>query len=47
VKKIEAIIRPSKVGEVCAVLERVGHSGVMISEIEGHGKQHGVEQMKR
>jgi nitrogen regulatory protein P-II 1 len=42
-KRIEAIIRPGKVGEVCAALERIGHPGMMISEIEGHGKQKGVE----
>jgi nitrogen regulatory protein P-II 1 len=43
-KKIEAIIRPTKVGDVCAALEKVGHPGIMITEIEGHGKQKGVEQ---
>ena len=43
-KKIEAIIRPAKVGDVCAALERVGHPGIMITEIEGHGKQKGIEQ---
>jgi nitrogen regulatory protein P-II 1 len=46
-KRIEAIIRPAKVGEVCAALEKVGHPGVMISEIEGHGNQKGVEQSVR
>ncbi len=46
-KKIEAIIRPSKVGEVIAVLAKVGHPGVMITEIEGHGAQAGVEAMVR
>lgn len=43
-KKIEAIIRPAKVGEVCAALEKSGHPGIMITEIEGHGKQKGIEQ---
>jgi nitrogen regulatory protein P-II 1 len=43
-KKIEAIIRPAKVGDVCAALEKIGHPGIMISEIEGHGKQKGIEQ---
>ena len=43
-KKIEAIVRPEKVGVICDVLERVGHPGVMISEIEGHGKQKGLER---
>lgn len=43
-KKIEAVIRPAKVGDVCAVLEKIGHPGIMITEIEGHGKQKGIEQ---
>lgn len=43
-KKIEAIIRPAKVGDVCAALEKTGHPGIMITEIEGHGKQKGTEQ---
>ena len=44
-KKIEAIIRPTKLGDVCAALEKVGHPGLMITEIEGHGKQKGIEFM--
>ena len=43
-KKIEAVIRPAKVGDVCAALEKIGHPGIMITEIEGHGKQKGIEQ---
>ena len=43
-KKIEAIVRPGQVGDVCAVLEKIGHPGIMITEIEGHGKQKGIEQ---
>ncbi len=43
-KKIEAIIRPTKVGDVCDALNKVGHPGIMITEIEGHGKQKGIEQ---
>jgi nitrogen regulatory protein P-II 1 len=43
-KKIEAIIRPAKVGDVCAALEKIGHPGIMVTEIEGHGKQKGIEQ---
>ena len=41
-KRIEAIIRPTKVSEVCAALEKVGHPGITISEIEGHGNQKGL-----
>lgn len=43
-KKIEAIIRPAKVGDVCTALEKIGHPGIMITEIEGHGRQKGIEQ---
>ena len=43
-KKIEAIIRPARVGDVCAALARIGHPGIMITEIEGHGRQCGIEQ---
>jgi nitrogen regulatory protein P-II 1 len=46
-KRIEAIVRPGKVGDVCEALERVGHHGVMITEIEGHGNQKGLEQKVR
>ena len=46
-KKIEAIIRPAKVGDVCAALDRAGHPGIMITEIEGHGKQKGIESIVR
>ena len=41
-KRIEAIIRPAKVNEVCAALDKVGHPGVTISEIKGHGRQKGT-----
>ena len=46
-KKIEAIIRPEKLEHVRQALEKVGCSGLMISEIEGHGKQKGVVQQWR
>lgn len=46
-KKIEAVIRPTKVGDVCTALDKIGHPGMMITEIEGHGKQKGVEQQFR
>jgi nitrogen regulatory protein P-II 1 len=41
-KRIEAIIRPDKVSAVFNALKKLGHPGVMISEIEGHGNQEGV-----
>ncbi len=46
-KKIEAIIRPEKLEDVRRALEKVGCSGLMISEIEGHGKQKGIVQQWR
>ena|SRR3989338_2637071 len=46
-KKIEAIIRPEKLEDVRRALELVGCSGLMITEIEGHGKQKGITQQWR
>lgn len=46
-KKIEAVIRPSKVVDVCKALNKVGHPGLMITEIEGHGKQKGMTKTLR
>lgn len=46
-KKIEAIIRPEKLEAVRRALETVGYTGLMISEIEGHGKQKGTVQQWR
>ena len=46
-KKIEAIIRPGKVGDVCGALDKVGHPGMMITEIEGHGVQNGMTKILR
>ena len=38
-KKIEAIIRPEKLGDVKRVLEETGYPGMTISEVRGHGMQ--------
>ena len=46
-KKIEAIIRPIKLEAVCDAFEKVGYPGMMITEIEGHGKQKGLVQQWR
>ena len=46
-KKIEAIIRPEKFSSVRSALEKTGHGGIMITEIEGHGKQKGITQQWR
>lgn len=42
-KRIEAIIRPEKVAGVFDALKKVGHPGVMVSEVEGHGNQEGLD----
>lgn len=46
-KKIEVIIRPEKLESVRRALGQVGCAGLMISEIEGHGKQKGIVQQWR
>ncbi|MFA5092473.1 MAG: P-II family nitrogen regulator [Candidatus Omnitrophota bacterium] len=46
-KKIEAIVRSESVDEVRQALTGAGVNGLMISEIEGHGKQNGVVQLWR
>jgi nitrogen regulatory protein P-II 1 len=46
-KKIEAIIRPESIDAVRSALSEAGVTGLMISEIEGHGKQKGVVQQWR
>ena len=46
-KRIEAIVRPEKVKDVLAGISEVGYSGIMITEIQGHGKQKGLVQQWR
>ncbi len=43
-KKIEAVIRPTKAGDVYTALGGTNCPGLMMTEIEGHGRQQGVEQ---
>ncbi len=46
-KEIRAIIRPEKLEEVLEALEKVGHPGVTVYQVEGHGRQAGlVEQFR-
>ena len=47
IKRVEAIIRPGKLEPLRLHLEEIGYPGMMITEIEGHGKQRGVEQQFR
>ncbi|OGW78282.1 MAG: transcriptional regulator, partial [Omnitrophica bacterium GWA2_52_8] len=46
-KKIEAIVRPEKLEFVRKSLEAAGYPGIMITEIQGHGKQRGFTQQWR
>lgn len=46
-KKIEAVIRPDALDDVLSALESAGYPGIMVTEIEGHGKQKGVKQQWR
>ncbi|MFA5410822.1 MAG: P-II family nitrogen regulator [Candidatus Omnitrophota bacterium] len=46
-KKIEAIIRPERLAAVQSALGEAGCTGLMVTEIEGHGKQKGVVQQWR
>lgn len=47
IKRIEAIIRPERLQPLVSQLEEAGYPGLMVTEIEGHGKQHGVVQTWR
>ena len=46
-KKIEAVVRPDSVDEILDALQSAGYPGIMVTEIEGHGKQRGVTQQWR
>ena len=38
-KRVEAIIRPTRVPEVCDALAMTGHPGVTVSLVEGRGNE--------
>jgi len=42
IKRVEAIIRPEKLEPLRILLEELKAPGMMVTEIEGHGKQRGV-----
>ncbi|NTV53728.1 MAG: P-II family nitrogen regulator [Candidatus Firestonebacteria bacterium] len=46
-KRIEAIIKPEKMEQLRLALEEVGYPGLMITKIDGHGKQKGVTRQWR
>ncbi len=46
-KRIEAIIRPEKASLVCAALDKAGHPGVTLSQVQGRGNEEGwVNQVR-
>ncbi|MGZ6123672.1 MAG: P-II family nitrogen regulator [Myxococcales bacterium] len=46
-KKIEAIVRPSRLDEVKDALNSVGVSGMTVSEVKGFGRQKGHKELYR
>ena len=46
-KKIEAIIRPSRLDEVKDALNSVGVSGMTVAEVKGFGRQNGHKELYR
>ena len=46
-KKIEAIIRPERLGPVRKALEELGYPGMTIFEVKGHGKETGLTEQWR
>ena len=46
-KKIEAIIRPSRLDEVKEALHAVGVSGMTVTEVKGFGLQKGHKELYR
>lgn len=46
-KKIEAIVRPEKLEDIVEKLEALGHSGITVTQVEGHGRQKGIVEQFR
>ena len=46
-KKIEAIIQPFKLTDVKDALHNIGIEGMTTSEVQGHGRQKGHQQIYR
>lgn len=43
-KKVEAIVRPDKLEDVKEALVNLGHAGLTVTEVKGHGIQKGITQ---
>jgi nitrogen regulatory protein P-II 1 len=46
-KKIEAIVQPSRFEAVKSALQEVGVTGMTVSEVRGHGRQKGHTEVYR
>lgn len=46
-KKIEAVIKPFKLDEVCEALNEIGVSGLTVTEVKGFGRQKGHTELYR
>lgn len=46
-KRIDAIIRPSRLHAVREALEELGYGGITVCEVKGHGKQRGLTEQWR
>ncbi|WP_322797210.1 P-II family nitrogen regulator [Tepidiforma sp.] len=46
-KRIDAIIRPSRLPFVREALEELGYGGITVAEVKGHGKQRGITEQWR
>jgi nitrogen regulatory protein P-II 1 len=46
-KKIEAVIKPSKLHEVKEALNQIGVTGMTICEVKGFGRQRGHKEVYR
>jgi len=46
-KRIEAIVRPERLEAVKEALIDLGHAGLTVSEVKGHGIQKGIVQQWR
>jgi nitrogen regulatory protein P-II 1 len=46
-KKIEAIIRPSKLEDLHSELQEAGFAGITVTEVRGYGRQKGHKEIYR
>jgi nitrogen regulatory protein P-II 1 len=46
-KRIEAIVRPDKLDAIVDGLLQIGHQGLNLTEVKGHGRQRGMKEIFR